>query len=68
MGEYYKYSIKSLQTLSSIPTLVFSLPFFMKSFSLLQNLYCFNFLNSYGRFYIGSIESNKLIIEVILLT
>jgi hypothetical protein len=68
MGEYYKYPMKHLKKPALLTNITVGFPGVIKAFSLLQTISYHRFFSSYGRFYLGWIDKNKFIIEVILLT
>ena len=68
MGEYYTYPTNSQHNITPALTIILKLPYLSKSLSLFKTISWRAFGKSYGRFYVGSIDRNKLIIEVILLT
>lgn len=68
MVEYYKYSIKSLSSLKSIKTGLLAVQSFIRSVPLGKTISWFKRSTSFCKFYIVYVDTETLIIEVILLT
>ena len=68
MVEYYKYSIKSLSSLKSIKTGLLAVQSFIRSVPLGKTISWFKRRTSFCKFYIVYVDTETLIIEVILLT